>query len=417
MRGLRKAMSVVAVAGLALSAFGQGAVPDKVDPNKQPAPVKVAPPNISPIAPKGDPATPTVASTGGKIVFTSQVIDFGIISDDRKTDGEFTFTNTGSGPLEIIKATGSCGCTVPALAKNTYAPGESGTIKVQFDPNHKRGPQTTTVTVTTNDESARSVNLTVKSDVRPMVMADPQVLSLGEVKKGDARKMTVMVTSRKPDITIMGATPTTSSLQATVLPGVEAQVNGETVWKFPIEVSVVPSAPVGPLNASVAVRTNEAGRIMNFTVQGEVLGDVAVNPARVQLQGITPGQALASTVMLKSRNGKAFKITGVDEAPANPAVGKIFTTLDVKEIPAKDGDSASLPSFLITLGGVAPANGGSVSGYILVRTDLEDEKEIKVPYYGFVRQTPKPVPVAPAGQPATPTAPNIAPVAPAAAPK
>lgn len=415
MTGMKLALVLVSASGLAFSAIAQDTAPVKP---QQPAktqpdvPTKVLPPAISPTLPgKGDPNTPAVPSSGGKIVFATQLVDFGIISDDRKVDGEFTFTNTGTGPLEIIKAAGSCGCTVPQLPKNTYAPGESGVIKVQFDPNHKRGVQNTTVTVTTNDDSARSVILNVKSDVRPMVMADPQVLSLGEVKKGEARKMTVMVTSRKQGVTIMGASPTVASLSATVLPGVEAQVNGETVWKYPVEVTVSPTAPVGPVNGSVAIRTNEAGRVINFTVQGEVLGDVAINPQRVQLQAITPGQALSSIITLKSRNGKAFKITKTEETPANAAMGAVFTTIDFKEIPLKEGDPTAVPSYMITLGGMAPQTGGSVSGYIVVHTDLPDEPQVKIPYYGFVRQTPKPVPVqapavAPAISPTTPAVPK-----------
>ncbi|GJQ28496.1 MAG: hypothetical protein HBSAPP03_03800 [Phycisphaerae bacterium] len=387
MTGIKLAAVVVATAGMAMSAWAQDTAPAKTEPVTKPQPVNPE------LLTKVNPNQPQVPSSGGKIVFTNQLHDFGVISDDRKVETEFTFTNSGTGPLEITKTAGSCGCTVPALSKTTYAPGESGTIKVQFDPNHKRGAQTTTVTVSTNDDSARSVVLTLKSDVRPMVMADPQVLSLGEVRRGEARKMTVMVTSRKADLTIMGATPTIATISTNVLPGVEAQVNGETVWKYPVEVAVSPSAPVGPVNGSVAIRTNEVGRVINFTVQGEILGDVAVNPQRVQLQAITPGQALSSIVTLKSRNGKPFKVSKVEELPANAAMGAIFTTLDVKEIPQKSGDPTTVPSFMITLGGVAPSLGGSVSGYLVVHTDLPDEKEIKIPYYGFVRQTPKPVPV------------------------
>lgn len=399
------AWSLVAACGLSMSALAQQAVPaktesqpvptkqmppprdpPKMDPAKQPQP-GVSPalsPTLTPHAPhapaKG--AVPDVPSTGGKIEFTGLAHDFGVISDDKTVEYDFTFTNTGTGPLEIVRATGSCGCTVPALAKTTYAPGETGTVKVQYNPNHKRGPQATTVTVVTNDDSARNVALSVKTEVRPMLQVDPEVLSIGEVGKGKSKSMTVTVTSRKQDLSIMGASPTIAALTARVLPGVEAEINGEKVWQYPVEITVPPTAPTGTIQGSVALRTSETGRVVNFAVRGEVMGDVALNPQRVQLQALTPGQTMASTVSLKSRNGRAFKVLEVREQP-NGAGSPVFSGIQVKD------DASTTPvSYIVTLGGTAPTTGGAMSGTLYITTDLEDEREIKVPYYGFVRATP-----------------------------
>lgn len=365
-------------------------VPTKEVPVKQVTPTRV--PDKGPV--------PDVPSTGGKITFEELTHDFGIISDDKTVEWEYKFKNEGTGPLTIVKTQGSCGCTVPALTKLEYAPGEEGKIKIQFNPNHKRGPQHTTVTVSTNDDSNRSVVLNVKSDVRPMVTVDPQVVSMGEVPKGKGKTMTVTVTSRKQDLTIVGAQATIAAATAKTLPGVEAEVNGEKVWQYPIEVSILPTAPVGQVVGNIAVRTNENGRVVNFTVQGEVIGDVTVNPARVQLNALTPGQAMTATATLKSRNGKAFKVLKVEEVPANNA-NPVFANLDVKE-----DTSATPTAYVITIAGQAPSTGGAVSGNLVVTTDLPDEAQVKVPYYGFVRAAPKQVPiqrapVAPATGPAT----------------
>ncbi|CAG0975560.1 hypothetical protein PHYC_01481 [Phycisphaerales bacterium] len=406
-------LAVLSACGMAVTTLAQDTNPS-VTPKQPPVkqvptreiPVKVVPPQLSPSAPgvkapeKGP--VPEVPSQGGKVVFADLTHDFGIISDDKTVEFEYKFKNEGTGPLTIVKTQGSCGCTVPALAKLEYAPGEEGAIKIQFNPNHKRGPQHTTVTVSTNDDSSRNVVLNVKSDVRPMVTVDPQVVSMGEVPKGKGKTMTVTVTSRKKDLTVVGAQATIASAAAKALPGVEAEVNGEQVWQYPIEVSVLPTAPVGQVVGNIAVRTNEDGRVVNFTVQGEVIGDVAVNPPRVQLAALTPGQVMSATATLKSRNGKAFKVLKVEEAPANNAA-PVFKTLDVKE------DTNTTPvSYMITLAGQAPTNGGAVSGSIIVSTDLSDEPQIKVPYYGFVRAAPKQVPIqrAPAPAPTAPEAPG-----------
>ena len=62
----------------------------------------------------------------------------------------FTFTNTGSEPLIISNAKGSCGCTVPVWPREPVAPGESGVIDVKFNSKGKKGKQSKKVTLTTN---------------------------------------------------------------------------------------------------------------------------------------------------------------------------------------------------------------------------------------------------------------------------
>ncbi|MGY8692847.1 MAG: DUF1573 domain-containing protein, partial [Verrucomicrobiia bacterium] len=37
----------------------------------------------------------------------------------------YPFTNTSDSSITITKSTASCGCTVPSLEKDTYAPGET----------------------------------------------------------------------------------------------------------------------------------------------------------------------------------------------------------------------------------------------------------------------------------------------------
>ena len=66
------------------------------------------------------------------ITFESKVIDYGTIPHNSDGDREFKFTNTGTEPLIIKNAKGSCGCTVPSFKKedgsSEWAPGESGAV-------------------------------------------------------------------------------------------------------------------------------------------------------------------------------------------------------------------------------------------------------------------------------------------------
>ena len=74
--------------------------------------------------------------------------------DGEKVEYIYTFKNTGSEPLVISNAKGSCGCTVPAWPKEPIAPGAEGEIMVRFDSKGKGrvggSTQSKTVTITAN---------------------------------------------------------------------------------------------------------------------------------------------------------------------------------------------------------------------------------------------------------------------------
>lgn len=95
--------------------------------------------------------TQEVISEGGPVIeFSNNVWDFGNIQQGESVDYVFQFINTGSEPLIISNAKGSCGCTVPEWPKEAIPPNGMGEIAVQFNSGEKKGRQNKTVTLTTN---------------------------------------------------------------------------------------------------------------------------------------------------------------------------------------------------------------------------------------------------------------------------
>jgi hypothetical protein len=86
------------------------------------------------------------------VKFAQYEHDFGSINQDSENMHVFNFTNTGTEPLIIQSATGSCGCTVPDYPKEPIAPGATGEIKVVYKPGKQKDAQTKTVTVVANTE-------------------------------------------------------------------------------------------------------------------------------------------------------------------------------------------------------------------------------------------------------------------------
>ncbi|MBL7801704.1 MAG: DUF1573 domain-containing protein [Chitinophagales bacterium] len=98
------------------------------------------------------------------IAFAKKEFDFGTVKENVLSNTSFTFTNTGTNPLLVSNAIGSCGCTVPEWPEKPIPPGGTGEIKVQFDSKDKFGTQVKTVTVKTNTEPNQT-ELIIKANV------------------------------------------------------------------------------------------------------------------------------------------------------------------------------------------------------------------------------------------------------------
>jgi hypothetical protein len=82
-----------------------------------------------------------------------------------KKDHTFNLTNEGKSELIIRNVRSSCGCTAVAPSKKVIAPGESVPIKVTFDSRGKRGRQSKSVTVITNDPKTPTSMLRISCNI------------------------------------------------------------------------------------------------------------------------------------------------------------------------------------------------------------------------------------------------------------
>jgi hypothetical protein len=88
--------------------------------------------------------------SGPVMTFDKTEIDYGTIAQGSDPLRKFKFKNTGTAPLIIKAAQGSCGCTVPTYKKEPIASGETSEIEVRYD-TQRPGPFTKTVSITTNE--------------------------------------------------------------------------------------------------------------------------------------------------------------------------------------------------------------------------------------------------------------------------
>lgn len=126
-------------------------------------PLTNQPTNQPPVA-----ATPKLSESRPKtnIKFAETSHNFGTIKQETQNTKIFKFTNTGSEPLIIEDAVGSCGCTVPKFPKEPIKPGQTGDIEVVYSPGQQQGSQSKTVTITANTEPlTTTINISAEVEV------------------------------------------------------------------------------------------------------------------------------------------------------------------------------------------------------------------------------------------------------------
>lgn len=103
-------------------------------------------------------------STGPKIKFESEVIEYGVIQQDANGCREVKFTNVGKEPIILQNVSSSCGCLTATWPKEPIAPGKSGVIKVHYD-TKRVGKFEKTITIQSNDVDRPSIVLKIKGEV------------------------------------------------------------------------------------------------------------------------------------------------------------------------------------------------------------------------------------------------------------
>lgn len=86
---------------------------------------------------------------GPKMELETLDVDYGEIEQHADPLRKVAFSNTGTEPLVIKNARGSCGCTVPIWPKEPIMPGESEVIEIRYD-TKRLGSFSKTVKITTN---------------------------------------------------------------------------------------------------------------------------------------------------------------------------------------------------------------------------------------------------------------------------
>lgn len=135
----------------------------------------------------------------------------------------FPFRNASDRPVRITSINPGCVCTTATLAKDTYAPGEQGELKVEFTLGERVGRQERLIHLTTDDPAAALATVKLVVEIPEFATVLPRLLfwKIGEAP--GTKTAGILLT--QPETSQLGAPKSTNStfaaqLTLTAKPGV-----------------------------------------------------------------------------------------------------------------------------------------------------------------------------------------------------
>ena len=102
-----------------------------------------------------------------RIKFKTRVHNFDTVYQGTSSEYTYEFTNTGKSDLIIRKVKPSCGCTTSELGKMVVKEGEQSYITIKFNAGNRKGFQSKTISVISNDPDNPLIMLKFNGTVVP----------------------------------------------------------------------------------------------------------------------------------------------------------------------------------------------------------------------------------------------------------
>jgi len=139
---------------------------------------------------------------------------------DEAVVAEFPFKNDGATPVVITDLKSSCGCSTPTVESRTIGPGKSGTLKVNYVPGDRVGPQSARITVSTDEAGKAADALLLKVDIRPVLTFAPRLVQW--LRTGSPEARVIKIKREADSANIISVQPEGDAIAAELKDGDEA---------------------------------------------------------------------------------------------------------------------------------------------------------------------------------------------------
>jgi Protein of unknown function (DUF1573)/Flagellar-associated PapD-like len=322
-------------------------------------------------APNGLEGIGGVTSGTPKAEVAGKVYDFGSVLNAVPVAHVFKIHNAGTGTLVIGGVQTSCGCTAAKPTKSQLAPGEDSDVAVTFDTRFDKGPATRTITVYTNDPTAKSIVLTIKGDVTVQVEAAPAQVAFGDVKHGIDQTRQVLLNDlvagtdpakAQREFEVKSITNASPNIKVAAAPRTDGKAGAA------LTVTLLPTMPIGAFDDTIKVTTSRAP--VDITVFGNVQGDITVKPTQVSFGVVPHRQGTLRYVRLVNAGARAVKVTSVTSSNVS-----VSATAE----PVEAGKE-----YKITLELRPNTPDGALRGQVAITTDDPQQQTLSLPYFGII---------------------------------
>ncbi len=236
-----------------------------------------------------------------KLTFEESGHDFGQIPPNKRNKARIKFTNTGEGVLRIKKVEDCCG-VVARLAggKKKYAPGESGTLEVEFTSAPKPGPYTRELIIHTNDRENRKSTFRMRAKIIMSITWEPESLQLFLDRENAGCSKVTLSCLKKSLFSVTGFKSTGDCITADFDPSVKAT---EFVLEPKVDMDKIDTNPQG--NVTITVTHTDGNAVI---VPFDVLPRYTVTPKEVFLLDPKSGKPVVRDISINNNYGEDFEI-------------------------------------------------------------------------------------------------------------
>ncbi|MCU0689381.1 MAG: DUF1573 domain-containing protein [Phycisphaerales bacterium] len=320
-----------------------------------------------------------VDQTAWPLKFDTAFHDFGNIDDDKPVEFKFTFRNSGIAPVTINNIRTSCGCSAatPDNDKRVYAPGETGSMKVTFDPRGRRGEERKTVTIETDSLANPNIELRLRSLVVPQMLIEPTTIFFGEVPILDqGRTQEFSIASRIAGFEIKGMTINHPQAKIEPIGTDEVDMGGQKLKRNRYRVTMPTGLALGNWNNALVIQTNNPAQPqINVPMLAIVVGDVRTTPERVFVRMSGQGQPWQGDVTVSTRNTQPFNIISAEPYDVPPEMRMV--------IDLQPSGPNLRNSYRVRAAGLTPRLITDIKGGVRLRTDLKDMPVVDIPLIGM----------------------------------
>lgn len=150
----------------------------------------------------------------GVVVWDKKVIELDASAEAKTLAVVYNFKIDGESSVTFAPIKTSCGCAAAELTKQTWAPGESGELKVTFTIGDRLGRQEKTIEVATVETSDKPTVLTLRVDIPEKVICSSRML-LWKVGDDASEKSAIISAGSSLDISEIEFPTSPNSLVAT----------------------------------------------------------------------------------------------------------------------------------------------------------------------------------------------------------